>query len=254
MDYTVKELAELYGVTVRTLRWYHQIGLLSPAYTTAAGYRKYGPAQVDRLQQILFYRELDLPLEEIRQLLDDPAFDCQGALQSHLAALMARRARLDGLIATVQATLNSLKGVSVMTDTEKFDVFKQDAVKKYEEIHGAEARALYGDAAVDQANADLLALSHTDYNRWRDLGREILDGLARAVRAGEDPAGPEGQRLAGLHRQWGSFGSVPYDPKLHRGLAALYTEDPRFTAYYDREVCGCAAFLRAAVEAYTSMC
>lgn len=89
MEYTVKALADLAGVTPRTLRWYDRIGLLKPLRTTEAGYRLYGPAQLDRLQDILFYRELGLDLASIRTILDDPAFDRQAALQSHMAELEA---------------------------------------------------------------------------------------------------------------------------------------------------------------------
>ena len=101
MEYTVKALADLAGVTPRTLRWYDRIGLLKPLRTTEAGYRLYGPAQLDRLQDILFYRELGLDLASIRTILDDPAFDRQAALQSHLAELEARRARRAALLLTV---------------------------------------------------------------------------------------------------------------------------------------------------------
>ena len=96
MEYTVKALADLAGVTPRTIRWYDRTGLLKPCRTTASGYRIYGPAEVDRLQTILFYRELDLPLSNIQTLLDDPSFDRLAALQSHLAELETRREHLDG--------------------------------------------------------------------------------------------------------------------------------------------------------------
>ena len=99
MDYTVQQLARLSGVSPRTLRYYHQIGLLSPAYVGNNGYRYYGRVQVDRLQQILFYRELGLPLEKIGAILEDPAFDRAQALEAHLQALTARRARLDQISA-----------------------------------------------------------------------------------------------------------------------------------------------------------
>ena len=87
MEYTIKQLADLSGVTPRTLRWYDREGLLRPGRVTEAGYRIYGPKEVDRLQEILFYRELGFSLADIRRLLDDPAYDRQAALQSHLAEL-----------------------------------------------------------------------------------------------------------------------------------------------------------------------
>lgn len=251
MEYTVKALAELAGVTPRTLRWYDQTGLLKPLRTTEAGYRLYGPKQLDRLQDILFYRELGLDLASIRAILDDPAFDRQTALQSHLTELKARRARLDELILTVQRTIDNLKGGTKMTDQEKFEAFKRNAVAAMEAAHGAESRQKYGDAEVDRANACVLALTQEEYTAWKALGDEILQALAAAVQAGADPAGPEGQRVAVLHRRWLSYSWEAYTPQAHAGLAELYVSDPRFTAYYDREVSGCAAFLRDAVRAYT---
>lgn len=251
MEYTVKALAELAGVTPRTLRWYDRIGLLKPLRTTEAGYRLYGPKQLDRLQDILFYRELGLDLTSIRAILDDPAFDRQTALQSHLTELKARRARLDDLILTVQRTIDDIKGGTKMTDQEKFEAFKRNAVAAMEAAHGAESRQKYGDAEVDRANACVLALTQEEYTAWKALGDEILQALAAAVQAGADPAGPEGQRVAVLHRRWLSYSWEAYTPQAHAGLAELYVSDPRFTAYYDREVSGCAAFLRDAVRAYT---
>ena len=250
MEYTVKALAELAGVTPRTLRWYDQTGLLKPLRTTEAGYRLYGPKQLDRLQDILFYRELGLALASIRTILDDPAFDRQAALQSHLTELKARRARLDELILTVQRTIDNIKGGTKMTDQEKFEAFKR-VVAANEAAFGQELRQRYGDEEADRANACVLALTQEEYEAWKALGGEIHAALAAAVGAGADPAGPEGQRIAQLHRRWLSYSWEAYTPQAHAGLAELYVSDPRFTAYYDREVSGCAAFLRDAVRAYT---
>ena len=142
MEYTVKELADLAGVTPRTLRWYDREGLLHPARLTPAGYRLYGPEEVDRLQQVLFYRELGLGLSAIRSLLDDPAYDRQAALQSHLRELEARRARLDALILTVQKTLREEKGGTRMSDREKFECFKSRLLQeRYSSQVRADSRA-----------------------------------------------------------------------------------------------------------------
>jgi len=250
VEYTVKELADLAGVTPRTLRWYDREGLLHPARLTPAGYRLYGPEEVDRLQQVLFYRELGLGLSAIRSLLDDPAYDRQAALQSHLRELEARRARLDALILTVQKTLRDEKGGTRMSDREKFECFKSRLLQEHETAYGAEVRARYGDQEADRAYARLSALTWEEYRSWEALGDRILAELAAAVRSGAEPAGAAGAALAELHREWLGFSWEVYTPQAHRGLAALYTQDPRFTAYYDREVSGCAAFLRAAVEAH----
>ena len=222
MEYTVKALADLAGVTPRTLRWYDQKGLLKPRRTTEAGYRLYGREEVERLQTILFYKELGLELETILELLNAPDFNRLAVLQSHLAALEARRKRLDALILTVRKTIDETQGGAHMSDKE-----------------------------VERTNASVLSLTEEEYGEWKALGEEILSALPAAVRAKADPAGDEGQRIARLHRRWLSYSWEAYSPQAHRGLGELYTADGRFTAYYDREVPGCAAFLRDAIRAYT---
>ena len=251
MEYSINALAKLAGTTTRTLRWYDETGLLKPLRTSSAGYRIYGPRQVERLQDILFYRELGFELSDIRSILDDPAFDRQTALQSHLAALKQQRSRLDGLILTVQKTLSELQGESAMTDHEKFEAFKRRAIEENEANYGTEIRQKYGDEAVDRSNARMMGLSREAYERWVAIGEEILAALTHAVRAQVSPAGDEGQRIAALHRQWLSYSWETYTPKAHAGLAQMYVLDERFTAYYDKEEAGCAAFLRDAILSYT---
>ena len=250
MEYTVKALADLAGITPRTLRWYDKKGLLKSCRMTGSGYRLYGPAEVDRLQTILFYRELGLPLDRIQTLLDDPAFDRLAALQSHLSVLEAQRERLDALILTVQKTITEAKGETKMPDTEKFEAFKRRVIAENEETYGGEIREKYGDEEVERAHSCLMSLTEEEYDSWKALGEEIRASLETAVPANVDPAGEEGRRIAGLHRRWLSYSWEAYTPQAHRGLAELYTADPRFTAYYDRKISGCAAFLRNAVQAH----
>ena len=123
MEYTVNGLARLAGVSVRTLHWYDEIGLLRPARVTEAGYRMYGPDEVDALQSILFYRALGVPLKQIGALMADASAGRLAALQSHRAALLCRRAQLDALLATVQmpsgipvatVALNGAKNAAVL--------------------------------------------------------------------------------------------------------------------------------------------
>ena len=188
MEYTVKALADLAGVTPRTLRWYDRIGLLKPRRTTEAGYRLYGPEQLDRLQDILFYRELGLDLSSIQAILDDPAFDRQAALQSHLEELKNRRDRLEDLILTVQRTIDDLKGEAKMTDQEKFAAFKRRAVEANENAFGQEIRGTYGDEEVDRANACVLALTQAEYEAMAPDELELRKQKAteRYMEAGAD--------------------------------------------------------------------
>ncbi|WP_455581864.1 MerR family transcriptional regulator [Dysosmobacter sp.] len=247
MEYSIQELSRLSGVTTRALRWYDQIGLLKPSRVAESGYRYYGGAEVDRLQDILYYRALGVELAQIKECLDDPSFDRLAALRSHLAALEAERERLEKLIRSVKDTIGTEERNEIMSDEKKFEAFKRRVTAHNEETYGAEIRAKYGDAQVDEANAAVMNLTQAQYQEWTDLGREIQERLENAVRAGLSPESEEGKEICTLHRRWLTITGNRYDPAKHRGIAELYVMDERFTAYYDKQVPGCASFLRDAV-------
>lgn len=248
MEYTIKELADLAGLTTRALRWYDKEGLLKPCRATEAGYRMYGPAEVDRLQHILFYRELGLELADIRRVLDDPHFNAWAALRSHLAALEEKRQRLDSLILTVQNTLN--KERQPMSDKEKFKGFKEKALRENEEKYGVEIREKYGEDTVKKSNKMFQNLTEAQFEEMNAIAGEIQSRLEAAVSASLSPASGEGLSIAALHRKWLTFTWPSYSPEAHAGLGEMYTDDERFTAYYDKIVPGCAAFLRDAIAHY----
>lgn len=251
MEYTVQKLARLAGVSARTLRYYDEIGLLKPARVSQNGYRIYGAREVDTLQQILFYRALGLELDAISAALHAPDFDRLSALREHLAALNERRKTLDTLIETVTKTIAQSEGGNKMSDSEKFQGFKQGLIDKNEETYGAEARRKYGDDAVNQSNAKLMGLTESQYHEMEALGARMKSELGRAVREGLAPDSADGLAIAQLHRRWLGYTWNFYTPEAHAGLAQGYVADARFTAYYDDEVAGCAQFLCDAVAAYT---
>ena len=251
MEYSINALAKLAGITSRTLRWYDETGLLKPLRTNSAGYRIYGPEQVNRLQDILFYRNLGLELSAIRSILNAPDYDRQIALQNHLAALEQQQQQLNALILTVRKTISSLQGELTMTDHEKFEAFKRQAVEENEAKYGKEAREKYGNDTIDQSNANMMGLSPEAFQRWQTLEQNILSALSTAVKGNVSPSGEEGHRIAAMHKEWLSYTWPKYTPQAHNGLAKMYVMDNRFTDYYDREVPGCAAFLRDAILAYT---
>ena len=247
MEYSIQELSRLSGVTTRTLRWYDQIGLLKPSRVAESGYRYYGRAEVDRLQDILYYRALGVELAQIKECLDDPSFDRLAALRNHLTALEAERERLEHLIRSVKDTIGAEERNEIMSDEQKFEAFKQRAVAHNEEVYGAEIRAKYGDQEVDEANAAVMNLTQAQYKEWTELGREIQDRLEAAVQEGVSPESEAGKELCALHRRWLTLTGNRYDPTRHRGISELYVMDERFTAYYDKHLPGCARFLRDAV-------
>ena len=238
MEYSIQELSRLSGVTTRTLRWYDQIGLLKPSRVAESGYRYYGGAEVDRLQDILYYRALGVELAQIKECLDDPSFDRLAALRNHLAALEAERERLEQLIRSVKDTIGAEERNEIMSDEQKFEAFKRRTVTHNEEVYGAEIRTKYGDQEVDEANAAVMGLTQAQYQEWTDLGREIQERLEAAVQAGLSPEDQEGKEITALHRRWLTITGKQYDPARHRGIAELYVMDERFTAYYDKRVPG----------------
>jgi len=249
MEYTVNKLAKLTGVSARTLRYYDELGLLSPVRQSGNSYRIYGPNEVDRLQHILFYRELDVPLEEIKHLLSSEDFDRIAALKSHLGALLARRNQLDILIATVEKTIGAEKGERDMSDKEKFDGFKQKLIAENEEKYGGEIRAKYGGETIDRSNAKLKGMTRGQYAETERLSQEVTEALKAALEEG-DPAGELAQKAVALHREWLCCFWTDYSPEAHIGVAQMYVDDPRFAAYYDKIAPGAASFLRDAVLVY----
>jgi hypothetical protein len=138
-----------------------------------------------------------------------------------------------------------------MSNKEKFEAFKKDMVRENEEKYGKEAREKYGDKSVDESNAKMMNLSKEQYDAMQSLAADIKTGLENAVKQKLDPAKEEGQRIAKMHKDWLSCTWKEYSKQAHKGLAQMYVDDERFTAYYDTQVKGCAAFLRDAVEEFT---
>jgi DNA-binding transcriptional MerR regulator len=249
MEYTINQLAKLAGVSTRTLRYYDQCGLLPPKTVRSNGYRIYGETEVNRLQQILFYRELGVELSEIGRILAEKDFDGLSALQNHLTALREKRARLDRLIGNVQTSISAMKGEAEMTDEEKFEGFKEKLISDNEQEYGGEIREKYGDEAVGRSNAKLKNMTKEQYDELEALTQELNNTLKAAFEQG-DPGGELAQKACALHKRWLCFYWDHYSKEAHRGVAQMYVDDPRFTAYYDAVAPGCAVFLRDAVRIF----
>lgn len=249
MEYTINSLAKMAGISTRTLRYYDEFGLLSPIRMRSNGYRIYGPKEVNRLQQILFYRELGVPLEEIRKIISSKDFDSAAALENHLAALLLKRSQLDSLIANVEKTIKAAKGETMMSDKEKFEGFKQKLVDDNERQYGEEIRTKYGDDAIDRSNAKVKGMTKEQHAEMEKLTALLNETLKAAFEQG-DPASELAQRACDLHKKWLCFFWDHYSKEAHIGVTQMYVDDPRFTAYYDKIAVGCAPFLRDAALIY----
>lgn len=252
MEYTVQKLGRLAGVSARTLRFYDEIGILKPARINSSGYRIYGQEEVDRLQQILFYRELGVSLDRIKEMITDPSFNGAEALKEHREQLLDKRKQLDLLIANVEKTIASQEGRLTMSDKEKFEGFKMKMIEDNEQKYGEEIRQKYGDAAVNTSNEKLMNMTQEQYAEMERLAAAVTSTLAEAFKTG-DPSGKLAQQAAELHKRWLMVHWSEYSKEAHANLAQMYVDDERFTAYYDAEQPGTAVFLRDAVFIFTGM-
>lgn len=252
MEYTIKKLCNIAGVSTRTLRYYDEIGILKPARINSSGYRIYGENEVDRLQQIMFYRELGVNLDSIKEIISSPDFNETKALNQHYNELLARRQQLDTLIDNVEKTIYCKEGRIKMSDKEKFEGFKEKLVQDNESKFGKEIREKYGEDAVKKSNHQFRKMTEEQYNELQKLGDEVLITLKEAYNTG-NPSGELGQKAAELHKEWITFCWDRYDKEAHANLTQMYVDDERFRAFYDKEQPGCAEFLRDAVWFYTGM-
>lgn len=249
MEYTVQKLGRLAGISTRTLRFYDEIDILKPARMNSSGYRIYGQAEVDRLQQILFYRELGFNLDTIKEIVTSKAFDPILALKEHREQLLDRRKQLDLLIANVDKTIASSEGRITMTDKEKFEGFKTKMIEDNEKKYGQEIRQKYGDDVVNKSNEKVKNMTQEQHDEVTRLADAVIDSLAEAFQTG-DPAGELAQKTADLHKQWLTYYWSEYNKEAHAGLAQMYVDDERFKAYYEKQP-GMAEFLRDAIHIYT---
>ncbi len=247
MEYSIKELAQLAGISTRTLRFYEEKGLLKPERTGTGDYRIYKEAEVDALWQILLFREMGFSLAQIEEVIKNKNYNRMEAMKEQLHNLEVEKQRINRLIATVKKNIQKEKGEIEMTDKEKFEGFKKAMVEENEAKYGKEIREKYGDDTIDESNRKMMNLSKGSYEEMQKMGDEILAKLQNAVKEEVDYKCEEGKEIALLHKQWLGFTLPNYTVVIHHGLAKMYVMDERFTAYYDKEQAGCAEFLKNAI-------
>jgi DNA-binding transcriptional MerR regulator len=241
--FTVKQLSSLAGVTPRTLRHYDQIGLLKPSSIGENSYRYYGEQEALRLQQILFYRELGLPLADIKHIMGRHDFDVLAALESHKTEISKRIARLEHLVRTVDDTISYLKGQKLMDNKQIFAGFTPEEEERYTR----EAEQMYDPETVRESSRRWKAYGADKQKAILAEGREIYVGMVAAMPRGADS--PEAQALV---ERWRAHMDYFWTPNLEQllGLADSYVEDPRFRATFDAIDPKLAEFMREAVTVY----
>jgi DNA-binding transcriptional MerR regulator len=246
VGYTIGQVAELAGVTVRTLHHYDRIGLLVPRGRSGADYRRYDDSDLERLQQILLYRELGFQLRDIAGILDDSGTDAAEHLRRQRALLMRRIDRLQLMVAAVDRELEAREMGNRLTPEERFEVWGDFDPDDYAE---EAERRWGGDAAFRESQRKVAGYSKGDWAAINAEGADITRRLIDAMRSGEPATGDTARRLAEEHRRhitrW--FYDCGYD--IHTGLGEMYVNDPRFAATYNDMADGLAAYLRDAIRA-----
>jgi DNA-binding transcriptional MerR regulator len=241
--FTVKQLSDLAGVTPRTLHHYDQIGLLKPSHVGDNGYRYYGEESLLKLQQILFYRELGLSLEDIKNIMGRRGFDVLLALESHRVEIGKRITRLQRLVETVDNTISYLKGQKEMSEKQIFSGFTPEEEEKY----AREAEQMYDPEKVRESNRKWKTYGKEKQQAILAEGKQIYMEMVAAMPKGA--ASPEVQALV---ERWRKNMDYFWTPNLDQlvGLAELYNDDPRFKANYDAMHPGLAEFMLEAVKVY----
>ena len=248
--FTVGEVARLSGLSIRALRHYDEVGLLKPATIGENGYRYYGADELLRLQQILFHRELGLPLDEIRQVLDAPDFDRAAALKAHRVRLAAEARRYRELVKTLDATLAALEGDGKMDEKAMYKGFDPKKQAKYE----AWVVDRYGPGvqwsidAVKEAQKDW---KQADFDRSQAEVAEIEAGMAKALVDGAPVDSEHVQALTRRLHAWVARSWVaPPNRLAFANLAELYDQHPDFRARYEARAEGLTDYLGAAMKLF----
>lgn len=245
MPFTVGDLAKLTGITVRALHHYDEIGLVRPSQRTAAGYRLYDDADVVRLQQVLLFRELGLPLDEIAAVIDDSTRR-EDVLREHRSVLVTKRARLDAMVAAVDSALSHLeKGAPMQPDDVK-DMFDGFDHSQYEE----EAKQRWGNTdAYKESARRSKQYGKAEWDQIKNDWSTLYADMANLMKAGVAVTDQRVQALVEKHRLHIDRWFYPCSVEMHKNLGAMYVADPRFTANLDKTAPGFGQYLADAIAA-----
>jgi DNA-binding transcriptional MerR regulator len=244
--HTVSQVARMAHVTVRTLHHYDEIGLLVPAERSGKGYRIYDEGDLQRLHQILVFRELGFSLEGIHQILDAPAFERVEALRAQRELLKEGIRKTEAVIRAVDAALDALERGRPMESKKIFEGFEEFDHGQYED----EARERWGKTeAYKESMRRTKQYTREDWARIKAEGESVEARLADLCRAGKSPEDPEVMDAAEAHRLHMDRSFYPVSHAMHVGLGRMYVSDPRFTAHYEERAEGLAAFVAGAIEA-----
>jgi DNA-binding transcriptional MerR regulator len=248
MGRTVGEVAQLAGVSVRTLHHYDAIGLVTPSGRSAAGYRVYSDSDLERLRRALYYRALGFGLEAIATMLAGPGADADDHLRAQHRMLRQRMDRTAALLGELEKEMEARQMGISLTPEEQFELFGADPEQVAEYSEEAERR-WGGTEAWNEQRRRTAAYTKDDWVTIKQEAASIERGFADAMAAGEPAAGGTAVGLAAAHRRHISRWFYDCPPAMHLKLAELYVADPRFSAHYDDLAPGLARYVHDAIVA-----
>lgn len=242
---TVGDVARLAGVTVRTLHHYDEIGLVEASGRSDAGYRLYGDDDLERLQTVLFYRELGFPLDDIRTLLADPDFDRGAALREQRKLLTEQVHRLERMVRALDEAIDAHERNETMSDDAMFAVFGEEQRELQEE-----ARERWGDTdAWQQSRARTAGYTEQDWEELKAESGRIMQQIAETYRSGAAPDSEAAMYAVDAHRRQIDERFYPCSREMQVHLGEMYVQDPRFRATYEDLEPGLAEWVRDAIVA-----
>lgn len=246
-NYTIQQLAVLAEVTVRTLHHYDAIGLLQPSRNKSNSYRQYDEEDLLKLQQIMFFRELEFPLNKIKEIVGGRSFDVGTALIEHRKLIELKKKRMDSLLETIDKTIKKITKNCTMQDDELYEGFS----KEEQEAWSKEAKERWGHTdQYKQAVGKYESLTREEKLQMKKDGEALMEEIVATMDKGPDSV--EVQALVQRHYDSLKFF---YEPNLemYRGLADMYVGyqgDERFRAYFERHHKDLPEFMRDAIYVY----
>ncbi|ABG59570.1 MerR family transcriptional regulator [Cytophaga hutchinsonii] len=246
IHYSVKKLAQISGVSIRTLHHYDKIGLLKPSVRTEARYRMYGEPELIRLQQILFYKELDFSLQKIAAIMDDPDFNTIDALESHRILMQSRADRISQLLTTIDKTILKLKGKIMLTDKELYAGLSTEKTESYR-THISDA---YGADTLQRSENSLKQLGKSAFVQLKKDFADLYTKLAAQRK--ENPESVQVQELIAEHYKiirmfWGTAGTEDAQYNTYKGLGELYVSNPLYAQVDGKPDEAFARFMKASM-------
>ncbi len=247
--YKVKQVAEMIGISVRTLHHYDHIGLLKPDLVNQYGYRFYSDSNLETLQNILFLKELDFPLQDVREIINNPSYDSGDVLEKQRELLIRKKNRLEKIIQTIDKTIASRKEGKKMTNNEMFGAFDMNELEASRKEYASELKRKYGSTdAYKESNAKTAKYTKEDWGKIMDEG----DGIIKLISSNMDKSADhqEVQKLVGEWRSYITRSYYKCTKEILKDLGEMYVSDERFKKNFDKHGDGLAKFFSDAIEFY----